>query len=203
MKEKTIKLLVVIGIISLIIGVYFFKTNENKNINIGENQIETMSQEEIDFSMEIVNGDLNIERLTSYGVPVIIDFGAGYCQPCKDFEPTLHTLKEQYGDSIIIKLVDIEEYEDIAIEYEIMTIPTQLFYNSDGTPYVPLSNMTNTNIVYKYDENENILFTKHTAGSSLNKMKVFLNEMGLDNTEEVLEFLGYTTTPTPNVSISK
>ena len=203
MKNKIFKISIIVLIIGLIVGVYVYKNKIDKDVNIDKTQSQTMSQKEIDFSMDIVDDDFDIERLTSYGVPVIIDFGAGYCQPCKEFEPTLHKLKEQYGDNIIIKLIDIEEYPEIADEYEIMTVPTQLFYNSNGTPYIPLSNMTNTNIEFKKNENGDVLYTKHKSGSSLNKMKVFLNEMGLDNTSEVLEFLGYTTTPTPNVTINK
>lgn len=203
MKNKIFKISIIVLIIGLIVGVYVYKNKIDKDVNIDKTQSQTMSQKEIDFSMDIVDDDFDIERLTSYGVPVIIDFGAGYCQPCKEFEPTLHKLKEQYGDNIIIKLIDIEEYPEIADEYGIMTVPTQLFYNSNGTPYIPLSNMTNTNIEFEKNENSDVLYTKHKSVSSLNKMKVFLNEMGLDNTSEVLEFLGYTTTLTPNATIKK
>ncbi len=69
----------------------------------------------------------NIEELMATGKPVVIDFGATWCGPCKRIAPLIDTLAEKYADQAIIGKVDIEEEEDLAMKYGIRNVPTVLF----------------------------------------------------------------------------
>ncbi len=69
----------------------------------------------------------NIEELIATGKPVVIDFSATWCGPCKRIAPLIDTLAEKYADQAIIGKTDIEEEEDLAMKYGIRNVPTVLF----------------------------------------------------------------------------
>ena len=56
--------------------------------------------------------------------PVLIDFFATWCQPCKVQSSVLVTVKEQVGDSARIIKIDIDQYPAIASEYNVRGVPT-------------------------------------------------------------------------------
>lgn len=66
-------------------------------------------------------------KLTDAGEQlVVIDFFATWCGPCKMIGPKLEELAKEYSDVHILK-VDVDECEDIAMEYNISSMPTFVF----------------------------------------------------------------------------
>ncbi|ADQ82466.1 thioredoxin family protein [Riemerella anatipestifer] len=64
--------------------------------------------------------------------PVLIDFFATWCQPCKVQSSVLNTVKENVGDAARIVKIDIDNYPSIANEYGVRSVPTlMIFKNSD------------------------------------------------------------------------
>ncbi|MDY3338324.1 thioredoxin [Riemerella anatipestifer] len=64
--------------------------------------------------------------------PVLIDFFATWCQPCKVQSSVLNTVKENVGDTARIVKIDIDNYPSIASEYSVRSIPTlMIFKNSE------------------------------------------------------------------------
>ncbi|RMH69119.1 MAG: thioredoxin [Gemmatimonadetes bacterium] len=61
------------------------------------------------------------------GKPAVLDFGAGWCAPCKKIEPILEELSEEYGDQAVFGKVDIDNYPDIAAQFNVMSVPTVIF----------------------------------------------------------------------------
>lgn len=71
----------------------------------------------------------NIEKeLKNISKPVIIDFFASWCGPCKMLSPVLEKISEKLGDSLEIVKIDIDKYPELANKYEIMSVPTLLFF---------------------------------------------------------------------------
>lgn len=64
--------------------------------------------------------------------PVLVDFYADWCIPCKELPPVLKKLKEEFGQVKIIK-VDVDKNPFIATHYKINTIPTLIFFKN-GKP---------------------------------------------------------------------
>lgn len=76
--------------------------------------------------MEI--NDSNYEEIKAQGKPIVLDFWATWCGPCKKIGPYIQELAEQYADQIIVGKVNIEdEADDLVAEFGIRNVPTVLF----------------------------------------------------------------------------
>lgn len=60
--------------------------------------------------------------------PVVVDFSAEWCGPCKLMEPVLHQIKGQVGDRATILKMDIDKYPDSVNLYNIRAVPTLIIF---------------------------------------------------------------------------
>jgi len=74
--------------------------------------------------------DETFENLLSEDKPLVIDFGAEWCGPCRMVAPIVHELAETYAGRVNIGQVDVDENNDVVSRYGIRNIPTILFFKN-------------------------------------------------------------------------
>ncbi|SES84240.1 thioredoxin [Anaerobranca gottschalkii] len=80
-------------------------------------------------ALEITSANFNQEVLESE-VPVLVDFWAPWCGPCKMLSPIIDQLVDEYGDKLKIVKVNVDENPDLAGDYGIMSIPTLILFKN-------------------------------------------------------------------------
>lgn len=71
-----------------------------------------------DFKTDVLESD----------IPVLVDFWAGWCAPCKAIAPVLEDLAHEYDGKVKIVKVDVTACEDTAVQYNIRNIPALLVF---------------------------------------------------------------------------
>lgn len=66
----------------------------------------------------------NFEQLIAGDKPVLVDFFATWCGPCKMMHPILEELKENIGDQATIIKIDVDEAQEVAVQYGVRAVPT-------------------------------------------------------------------------------
>ncbi len=77
--------------------------------------------------MEVTITTENFESLKNGDKPLVVDFWATWCGPCRAIAPAVAELAEEYDGKIVVGKCDVEENDDIAMEFGIRNIPTLLF----------------------------------------------------------------------------
>jgi thioredoxin 1 len=78
---------------------------------------------ETDFDSEVISANL----------PVLVDFTAVWCGPCKMLEPIVEQLAQEWEGKVKIVKLDVDENADLAMQYQIMGVPTLILF-SNGQP---------------------------------------------------------------------
>lgn len=69
-------------------------------------------------------------ELVGGSVPVVVDFYAPWCGPCKAMGPILENLKSKIGDKARIVKIDVDENQDLAMQLGIRSVPTLMIFQS-------------------------------------------------------------------------
>ncbi len=197
---KWVKIVIPFLIVVVVVGIYAYKkaednkpiiqntentqtdkTNQNTQ-DIVKEDVKEESADSTDEGLSLEISSVDLDEIKSYGLPFVIDFGSDSCKPCKAMAPVLETLHEEWNEKAIVHFVDVWENTTAAKDFPISLIPTQVFYNADGTPFVPSEELAQEIEFSMYgsnDTNEH-LFTIHQGGITEEEMRKIFAEMGVE-----------------------
>lgn len=166
-KGLAIKIIIPALIVCVIAAIFLFK-------NMGG------EQENPALDIPLTLTEVNMEEVTAHGLPVIIDFGADSCIPCKEMAPVLVKLNEEMQGNAVIHFVDVWKNPEAAQGFPVQVIPTQVFVTADGKPYVPSEELgiAGFTMYSTKDTNEHV-FTVHEGGLTEEQMRLILGDMGV------------------------
>lgn len=80
--------------------------------------------------MLIVNSENFSSEVLASPIPVVVDFFATWCGPCRMLAPVLESVSEDYTGKVKFVKLDVDEASDIAKDYSVMSIPTLIIFKN-------------------------------------------------------------------------
>ena len=202
--KKYTKIVIILLVILLVIGVYFLKNGkkESTGINtavdtaieapvnetvaapdvaVAEEKTETVPNPEgARVPMEFKVWDE--EALFKTGLPLMLDFGSASCGPCQMMKPDLIAFYEESYGKVTVRYADVWADPSLTGGFPVSAVPTQFFFNADGTPFEPsqeLQQKMRFSMYVRRDTDEHVL-TAHVGILTKEQMKEIFREMGVE-----------------------
>ncbi len=109
------------------VGRFVEDLRKNAKIEINQGRIKKISVKPPES-----NTSEDFKKTLSEGKPLLVDFGANSCIPCRQMRPILKEIGKEYAGKTKILVIDVYKYQDLAREYKIQLIPTLVFFDSKG-----------------------------------------------------------------------
>jgi thioredoxin 1 len=99
----------------------------------------------------------NFNELIKGQTPVLVDFSAEWCGPCKMMEPVLDQLKGKMADKLKILKVDVDSNRELAGKYNIRSVPTLMLFQEGKTKWTGVGVMTSNYLENVINNNSTIV----------------------------------------------
>ena len=103
--------------------------------------------------MAIIATNTSFDSLLEGEKLVIVDFWATWCGPCRMLSPLLDEVEEEMSDKITVVKVNVDDADEIAMRYRIMSIPTLLFFKYGQVVDKTVGAMPKSTLVDKINAN--------------------------------------------------
>ena len=104
------------------------------------------------FKQKVFNYDVNKEWKFEGKLPVIIDFYASWCGPCRQLSPRVEEIAKEYAGKIIVYKVDTDAEQELAQNMGIQSLPTLLFIPVKGKPQASMGAVPKETLVKAVQE---------------------------------------------------
>jgi thioredoxin 1 len=89
---------------------------------------------------------VSFNQLIQSDIPVLVDFSAEWCGPCKMLAPVLSEVKKKIGDKVKIIKIDIDKNESLATNFKVQSVPTLMIFQKGETKWRQSGLMTATQL---------------------------------------------------------
>ena len=72
----------------------------------------------------------SFQKILDSNIPVLIDFHADWCGPCKMLAPILKEVKSELGDAVKIIKIDVDKNQELAAKYQVRGVPTMILFKN-------------------------------------------------------------------------
>ena len=79
-----------------------------------------------------MNTEDELKQALTSGKPVLVDFGANSCLPCRQMRPVLKEIAAEYSEKAKVLVIDVYKYQNLAREHKVLMLPTLVFFDSKG-----------------------------------------------------------------------
>ncbi len=93
----------------------------------------------------------NLDEIMAGDKPVMVDFWATWCGPCRALAPTVEAVASEYADKAEVVKCNVDEQDEIAMKYGIRNIPTLLFFKNGQLVDRLVGNVPKSDITAKLD----------------------------------------------------
>lgn len=106
---------------------YISELRKNSSVEIDQIRLKTITSKPPES-----NTEEDFKRALSSGKPILVDFGANSCLPCRQLRPILKEIRKEFSGRAEVLVLDVYKYQNLAREYKIQLIPTLIFFDSKG-----------------------------------------------------------------------
>ena len=88
------------------------------------------------FSLgDAADAKIDLQALGGKGMPILLEFGRGWCIPCKHMKPILEDMSRVYEGRAVVKTVDMDANRELVRDFKIRMMPTLVFLLPNGKEY--------------------------------------------------------------------
>jgi thioredoxin 1 len=106
---------------------YIVSLREKAKVEIDERRLKNIAVESPE-----TNTSEDFKKAMQSGKPVLVDFGANSCLPCRQLRPILKEIAREQAGKAEILIIDVYKFKSLAAEYRVQVIPTLIFFDKNG-----------------------------------------------------------------------
>ncbi len=106
---------------------YITELRQNSSVEIDQIRLKKIASKPPESDTEE-----DFKRALSNGKPMLVDFGANSCLPCRQMRPILKEIKKEFSGKAEVLVIDVYKYPNLAREHKIQLIPTLIFFDAKG-----------------------------------------------------------------------
>ncbi len=109
------------------LGQFLEEIRKNAKVDIDQGQLQKVAAKPPEM-----NTDDDLKQALTSGKPVLVDFGANSCLPCRQMRPVLKEIAAEYSEKAKVVVIDVYKYQNLAREHKVLMLPTLVFFDSKG-----------------------------------------------------------------------